>query len=175
LAGRILSPEDLRAIPYSALFIAAGVLFPQFFHLIGLGSMFLPMFLPVAIGSAMLPVRYALSLALITPLTSFLISGMPPVMPPVLPVVMSELTIISLVLSIGVYHLHRNVWLMLLLAVLADRLVLLAFVTVLAPLFGWDFPLFKFALLVSGTPGIILLFMVLPFALEQMRRIKDKK
>lgn len=174
LAGNLLKPEDFRAIPVTALFIAAGVIFPQFFHLIGLGPMFLPMFLPVAVGAGILPLKYALTLGLITPLTSFLLSGMPPIMPPVLPVLMTELAVISLILSIGVYRLQMNVWLILILAVLADRLVLFAFVTLLAPLFGWDFPLFKIALLISGIPGIVLLFAVVPVSVLRLQK-RNKK
>ena len=36
-----------RYIPLATLFTAMGIIFPIFFHLVGLGSAFLPMFLPI--------------------------------------------------------------------------------------------------------------------------------
>lgn len=157
-----MKQHELRQIPLTAFLAVAGVLLPQFFHLFGLGPVFLPMFLPVMLGGLLLSLRFALLLAVITPAISWAFTGMPPMVPPVLPVITVELLVINTILSILHVRLKWNVWFSLVLAILADRLLLLILVELIAPLFGWDHPFFSLALVSSGLPGIVLQLIILP-------------
>jgi len=166
-----LDSNDLRQIPLAALFAAMGVILPQFFHLVGLGAMFLPMFLPVILGAMILTRRFAFSVAIISPLVSWILTGMPPLAPPVLPVMLIELIVISLLISTIRVHLHKSVWTALIAGIVVDRILLFIIVTLIAPVFGFRHPLFSIALVISGIPGIILQIIVIPLA---MRFIQQK-
>lgn len=162
----VLPDHELRQIPITAFFTAMAVLLPQLFHVIGLGPAFLPMFLPVMMGSMLLSWKFALALAVIAPLVSWGFTGMPPLVPPVLPVILAELTAISLILSLLHVHLKRPVWLALLLAITADRLLLFALIYLVAPLFGLKGPFFSLSLVLVGIPGIVIQILVIPAALK---------
>ncbi len=166
-----INEDDLKQIPLAALFAALGVILPQFFHLLGLGAMFLPMFLPVMLGSMLLKRKYAFSVALISPLVSFVITGMPPLAPPVLPLIIIELSAVSLIISTMRVHQHKPVLVALISAILVDRLLLFIIVMLIAPLFGFTNPLFSIALVMSGIPGIILQLIAIPLS---MRYIQQK-
>lgn len=166
----VLSEIELWQIPVAALFAALGVVFPQFFHLLGLGPAFLPMFLPVMMGSLLLTWRFALAIAVICPLTSFAMTGMPPLAPPILPVMMIELIVISLILSLLYVHWRQPLWLTLPLAILTDRMLLFFLISMIAPLFGWTHPFFSIALVLGGIPGIILQLIALPLTLKLIRK-----
>ena len=157
-----MSEQELRQIPLTALFITAAVLFPQFFHLFGLGAAFLPMFLPVFAGAMVLNWKFALVLGVSSPLISWLFTGMPPLIPPVLPVMLVELGSTALLLSFLRYHQKKPVWLALILGILWERFLLFILVMVIAPLFGITHPLFSMALVAGGFPGIALQLIVIP-------------
>jgi niacin transporter len=163
--------DDLRQIPLAALFAALGVTLPQLFHLTGLGAMFLPMYLPVMLGSMLLLRHYALSTAIISPLVSWLLTGMPPLAPPVLPVMLIELSTVSIVISTLRVHHKKSVLTALISAIVIDRLILLIIALLIAPLFGVNSKYFSIALVMSGIPGIILQLIVIPLSI---RFIEDK-
>ncbi|MCD6376216.1 MAG: hypothetical protein J7L94_11860, partial [Caldisericaceae bacterium] len=94
-----MKQQELKQIPLTAFLAVAGVLLPQFFHLFGLGAVFLPMFLPVMLGGLLLSLRFALLLAVITPAISWAFTGMPPLVPPVLPIMVIELLVVNTLLS----------------------------------------------------------------------------
>ena len=125
----------------------------------------MPMFLPVMLGGLLLRWRFALVLAVVTPLASFTITGMPPITPPVLPVMMTELMLISSILSLLHVHLQKNKWAALISAIVADRFFLFIVAYFLAPVFGLPQMFASFSLVISGIPGIILQLIVLPAAL----------
>jgi len=165
-----MKETELRQIPITALLAVSGIILPQFFHLLGLGSVFLPMFLPVMLGALILSWRFAITLAIITPLTSFFVSGMPPITPPILPVMLTELILIASLLSLLYVHLNKNIWLALVVAILADRLFLFVIVFALAPWFGLPKIFTSITLVLSGIPGIILQLTVLPTVLAYLRK-----
>ncbi|OPX32938.1 hypothetical protein B1H10_06770 [candidate division KSB1 bacterium 4484_188] len=169
---RQMESENIsRYVPLAALFAALGLIFPVFFHLVGLGSTFLPMFLPILMGSLLLPLKLALSISIVTPLLSFLFTGMPPLYPPILPVMVTELALIGAIGSFLFFHKKAPLWLTLVTAVLADRIVLFVFVFWLAPLFGLPEKAFSIAAVLHGIPGIVLIFTVIPMT---FRFLKDK-
>jgi len=158
-----------RHIPLASLFAALGVIFPIFFHLIGLGSTFLPMFLPIIMGSLLLPLAFAISIAIIVPIVSFVFTGMPPIFPPILPVIVVELVIVAFIASFMFYKMRKSIWITLLTALALDRLALFLFVFLLAPLFNLPKKIFSFAAVVHGAPGIILILITIPLAINFLR------
>ncbi len=158
--------NELRQIPLAAIFAAAAVILPQFFHLVGLGPTFLPIFLPIMLGSFLLTWKFALVLAILPPVVSFVITGMPPLIPPVLPIMLVELIVIALILSIISVHLKKSLWVALIMAILIDRLLLFLIVSWIAPLLGYTHPIFTLALVSTGFPGIIMQLIVIPLALK---------
>jgi hypothetical protein len=162
--------SELRQIPLTAIFAAAAVILPQFFHLLGLGSTFLPMFLPVMLGSFLLTWKFAMVLAVLPPLVSFVFTGMPPLVPPILPVMLSELIVVSIIISIISVHLKKSFWLALPAAIIIDRLLLFLIVSWIAPMLGFKHTIFSIALVASGLPGIAMQLIVIPLALKMIYR-----
>ncbi|NOZ56986.1 MAG: ECF transporter S component [Calditrichaeota bacterium] len=163
------SPPGLAAHPLAlaALVVALGVLVPMVFHAVGLGPIFLPMFLPIAVGAFFLSPGVAAAVGLVTPLISSLTTGMPPWMPPVAPVLTVELMIFGALIS----WLNRRglqPLVVLTLALVADRLLLLAVVLVVAPLFGWPERAFSIGAVLSGFPGVLLILAVVPPLLRRL-------
>ncbi len=76
-------PSPARALAFSAIFGAAALLLPTLFHLVTLGPAFLPMYLPLVTLAFLVPPRSALGTALLVPLLSALLTGMPPLFPPI--------------------------------------------------------------------------------------------
>lgn len=159
-----LSEHEIRQIPLTAIFAAFGIILPQFFHMLGIGSAFLPMFLPVALGSMILNWRFALSLAIICPLVSWLLTGMPPMLPPILPIMLVELSALAIVISIIHVHWKRPVWMALISGILVDRILLFLIVSIIAPLLGFTHPIFTYVLVLGGLPGILLQMVTIPLA-----------
>ena len=165
-----MSEKELRQIPLTAIFAALGIILPQFFHMLGIGSTFLPMFLPVVLGSMLLQWRFALSLAIICPLVSWLVTGMPPLVPPILPIMLVELSAMALVISFLHVHLNKNVWISLLSGILVDRFLLFLIVSAIAPLLGFNHSVFSYALVLSGLPGIVLQIITIPLAMKFIKK-----
>jgi hypothetical protein len=162
--------NELRQIPLTAIFAALGVVLPPVFHLFGLGATFLPMFLPVMMGSMLVCWKYALVLAIGSPLISWLLTGMPPLVPPLLPVITIELILMALIISILHVYWHRSVWLTLIVAIIADRFILFIMVILFAQWMNLDPAVFSVAMVVAGVPGIILQLLVIPVALRLIQQ-----
>jgi len=164
------SESVYRNIPLSALFATLGILFPLLFHFIGLGSMFLPMFLPVTMAAALLPPAFAVSIAIITPLFSFLFTGMPPAYPPILLMVVVELVTLSLITSILYVRKKCSIWITLCIACLTDRIILFGFILFFAKMLDFPGKFYSITAVLYGIPGIILIFLVVPATLKFLKR-----
>lgn len=159
-----MDQNELRQIPLVSLFAALAIIFPQLFHFLGFGPAFLPMFIPVMVGSMFLTWRFVILLAVLSPTISWLITGMPPIAPPILPVLILELIFAGVTVSVLRMETGLSVWIVLLFAVIADRLILFILTLVIAPLFDIEHPFFSIAVLAVGIPGIILQFMTVPLS-----------
>lgn len=73
--------QSVKKIVYGGLLIAIGVILPQLFHIFGqsAGQTFLPMHIPVILASMLIGPVWGLGVAVIVPILSSLITGMPPV------------------------------------------------------------------------------------------------
>ncbi len=170
VSGALLPEDDVRRIPLAAMFTALGVLFPQLFHMMGLGATFLPMFLPVLTAAMLLRMRLALTVAALTPVLSWLLTGMPPLSPPVLPLLIAELTVSAAVIS----HLRlQRGWRVLpalAVGLLVDRALLYIIIETVTALAGIRHPMFGPAAVLVGLPGIALQLIVIPPAVTLIVR-----
>jgi hypothetical protein len=157
-------------VPLAALFATLGILFPLLFHFTGLGSMFLPMFLPVTMAAALLPPPVAILVAILVPLFSFLFTGMPPLYPPLLILVMTELLIISAITSYLFFRKKWSIWLTLLISMSIDRIALYLFVIFFAKMLGFPERFYSAAAVLYGIPGVILIFLTVPAAINFLGR-----
>ncbi len=161
-----MADKELRQIPLAAMFITLGLVFPQVFHLFGSGSVFLPMFLPVYLGAMFLDWKYAGTVAVTTPLISFLITGMPPIVPPILILMIVELLASALIISFLFVHKKMNVWIVLVTAIFTGRIIYYLAISQILPMLGFEHAAFSIALLLKSFPGILLQLLVIPPAVK---------
>jgi len=152
-----------RELALAGLFGAAGLTIPFLFHLLHLGSLFMPMYLPlVALGFFVSPTIAAIT-AFVVPLLSGLFTGMPPFFPPVAPVMSIELSIMAvLIAAIRGRFPHLNAWLLLAPVLIIGRLINFSLFYAIAS--AVDLPAAFVAGLsfISGWPGLLLMMFVIP-------------
>ncbi len=151
------------------MFMALSVLFPMLFHGFGLGSIFLPMFWPVAAAAFFLDLPLAIAVALLAPLLSSLITGMPPVSPPILQVMMAELFFLAGATSLLYFKTRWGILWPLLIGLILSRIVLFFIVTALAPFLGLPPNVFSISMVVQGTPGAAAILILLPIAINRIK------
>ena len=162
--------KPITQLIYAAFFIAFGVVLPQIFHAMGLGSVFLPMHIPVLMAGFFVAWPYALAVGVITPLLSFAFTGMPPV--PMLFIMMFELAAYAVMVSImnSVMSEKRNeifeVYSALVVAMIAGRIVACVVTFVLARAFSVgnfvSFSAWASGSVVKGLPGIGIQLIFIP-------------
>ncbi len=161
----------LTQIITAAIIAACGVMLPILFHLVGLGSVFLPMFIPLAIGSFFLSPRYAFFTGALVPLASSLLTGMPPLYPPIGFAMMAELAVFCFIISIIKHHTALHSLVIIIIAACADRLLLYLIMAVIMPAFGIRASVFTLFDLIKSTPGIILILAITPLAVKGIEHI----
>jgi hypothetical protein len=162
--------RSFRAIVVSAAMGALALVLPVAFHAVGLGSKFLPMLLPLLLNGFLVPLPWAVGTGAVIPWISGLATGMPPLYPPVAAVVSLEGAVMAAVASALYVHLRRAVWLALLPAVVAGRVVSFAAVWLLAEWFALPPAFAATASILQGLPGVALQVTVIPLVLEMLRR-----
>lgn len=160
----------------AALCLALGLLLPQFFHLIGAGSVFLPMHIPVILCGICFGWQYGLVCGVITPLLSSILTGMPPIFP-VGASMMFELAAYGALSGLLYRRINLNVYVALIAAMLGGRLVSGIMSAVFYGMAGkaYGFQLFLTGAFVTAIPGIILQLVAIPvlvMALEKARVIE---
>ncbi len=103
---------NLRHLILSGVFIAIGIIIPMIVHAISAnvgGKMLLPMHIGVMIAAFFLPPVFAVAVGAITPILSWLITGMPAMTPmPVALIMMFELAAYALVISLLRKVVYKN-------------------------------------------------------------------
>lgn len=155
-----------------ALLIALGVLLPQVFHLIGgqaAGGLLLPMHLPVLIGGLLLGPYYGAAVGVITPLISFLLTGMPPAAR--LPFMLVELVAYGIIS--GAFRNRFHLYGSLILAQVGGRMAYALALWVGVLIFGTEIsPLAAVgAAVLTGLPGIIIQWVCVPPLVILLRRV----
>src|SRR4030042_3933902 len=146
--------------------MATGILLPIFFHAAGLGSVFLPMFWPVAVSAFLLPFPFAPAVGVLTPLLSFIMTGMPP--PPILYKMLLELS--ALAASVRMLYSKTRLgtlWIMLIAIILSEGIGLLGS-ALIAPVLGWPRELYAAASLLQILPGLFSMLIMIPPVINRL-------
>ena len=151
------------------LFLALAIALPLAFHLVGLGSAFLPMFYPVVLAGFLLRPQVSVLVGLLAPLLSAALTGMPPLYPPVAFIMVLELLVMTALPWMFFQRLRLNIYLSLFLTVLAERLVLLLATWIVADWLKLPGMVLGPVTMVKGLPGLIIIFLVIPPAALKIR------
>lgn len=165
----MLRPHD---IAYCAVFGAAAILLPVIFHVFHLGSIFMPMYLPlVTLAFFVGPLPSALT-ALLLPLVSGAITGMPPFYPPMAFIMSIELSIMCAIIGLLRKKLLKEKVLLILIPVLLlGRVIGVGLIYLMALFMKLPSNFVAGASLLSGWPGVILMIVAIPAILRISRVI----
>ncbi len=156
-----------------ALLLAAGILLPQVFHMIGgqaMGGILLPMHLPVFIAGLLLGPFYGCAIGIITPIISFFVTGMPPAGK--LPFMLIELLTYGLAAGL-LRKKNVNIYVSLILAQIAGRVanaLALVFATYVLQL-NVPAVITVGTAVVTGIPGLILQLVLVPAVVILIERV----
>ena len=155
-----LSPRELALC---GLFGAASLLLPVLFHLLHLGQVFMPMYLPlVALPFFVRPLPAAIT-AMLTPILSGAVMGMPPFFPPVAIFMALELGIMAAIIASVMQRWPRaNAWLVLVPVLVFGRVLYVGLVYLFSLAIELPAPFMAALSLLSGWPGVILMVAVVP-------------
>ncbi len=153
-----------KDLTFSAMLIALGVVLPIVTHTIAAGPVLLPMHIPVIIAGFVLKPKNALLVGVLTPILSSVLTKMPPIYP-ILPMMVVELGTYGLVTSIIVNKYDINIWLTLIISMVAGRVAAMIVVFVLVTIFDAQMGnafLFAINSIKTGTIGIIIQLIIIP-------------
>lgn len=151
------------------MFVALGVLFPMLFHGVGLGGIFLPLYWPVAVAAFFLDLPLTIAVALLAPLLSSLVTGMPPVSPPVLQIIMVELFVLGGATIVAYSKTRWGLIWPLLVGLILSRAVLFFVIVALAPLLHLPPKVFSMTILIQGMPGVISILILAPIIVNRIK------
>ena len=158
------------------LFGAAALVLPMFFHAVGLGRVFLPMYPPILVLSLLVSTPAAVATALLVPVVSGLLTGMPPVYPPVLPKMCLELAAMAVVASLAYRRAGWGLLSSVILAVIAERTAYVLFTIVIVGFFHLPGREIGLALLIISWPGMLIqvavALSVVPWLEPRVRRME---
>ena len=161
---RVLTP---RALAYCAVFGAAALLLPVLFHLLRLGSLFMPMYIPLAALAFFAPPLPAALTAFLVPLLSAAASGMPPWYPPIALWMAVELAAMAFLVA-GARRIwpRGNEWVVLAPVLLFGRLLFGLQVYAWARLAGLPAGFLAGYSFLGAWPGLILILATVPGAVR---------
>lgn len=160
-----------RDLAYGGLFGAAALLLPFVFHVLHLGRAFLPMYLPlVTLGFFARPAPAALT-ALVVPLLSAAVTGMPPFYPPIAFLMSAELAVMSALIAVTVaWRPAVNEYLVLVPTLALGRALYVGLVYGMAQGLHLPAGFVAGASFVSGWPGLVLMLVAIPPVARLARR-----
>lgn len=159
-----------RDLLLSGLLLALALVIPVLFHAVGLGSEFLPMFFPILLAGFLLPLRVAVSVGVMTPLLSALLTGMPPFFPPTAFIMMAEGAVLTALPALLNRKAGIPIFPVLALTVLVDRLVLLVSVLLVARWLHLPEGVLGAVSVIKGLPGCLLILILIPPLVTAMRK-----
>jgi hypothetical protein len=158
----------------AGLFLASALAFPLFFHVLGLGSAFLPMFFPLALAGFLVTPPLAMITGVAAPLLSALLTGMPPFYPPIAFIMMAEGLLLTGMPQPLQKLLRLPAWAALFVILLLDRVVLLLMVRVMAGFMQLPPAMLGWASVLHGVPGLALMLAVLPWFIPKLQEKKRR-
>ncbi len=164
---RVLSFSEARYYIFSAIFISLAVAMPWLTHQFGMaGQIFLPMHIFVLSAGFLFGWRTGLLVGVASPLLSYSLTQMP--IMALLPQVVLELAVYGLV--IGFLREKRiNIWVSLLIAMIAGRLTRILFIAALVPQIS---PL---QFMQISLPGVILQIALMPLIVHLVQKFIPQK
>ena len=162
----------IKKIATGGVLLALGLVLPQIFHAFGpqSGQILLPMHIPVLLAGLLLGYFYGAFIGILTPLLSFIITGMPPM--PILIFMIFELAAYGLVA--GLLSKKLNVYLSLIIAMVSGRVVYALVLIVAGNILGLDVPKVASVLtsVATALPGIAIQLIFIPVIVLALRRVK---
>lgn len=142
---------------------AAALALPFLFHLVQLGSLFMPMYAPLVTLAFLVRPEPAAITAFVTPLLSAVFTGMPPLFPPVALFMAIELAIMAALLS-SLWRRRRRGSVLLVLApvLVLGRLVNVGLVYAFSTVVDLPAGFLAGVSFSSGWPGVLLMLAVVP-------------
>ena len=167
---------------FTAFFVALGCILPPLFHMIGAGTVFLPMHIPVLLCGFVCGAPYGAACGVIVPLLSSLFTGMPPVFPTALAMAL-ELCCYGAITGLMFIKFNWNLYASLIAAMLCGRIISGLANMALLGLAGQEYSLKMFltASFITSMPGIIIQIIVVPAIIailvktQVITRTKDPK
>ena len=165
--------QNVKRMVYGGLLIAIGVVLPQAFHIFGqsAGQTFLPMHIPVILAGMLIGPLWGAGVAVIVPILSSLITGMPPV--PMLYFMIFELLAYAVVSGLLAKR-RLNTYLNLAITIVCGRAVYGLSLVVAVQIFSFAPPFANMTGfltgLVSGLPVVILQFVAIPFIMMALKK-----
>jgi len=168
---RLFRPSNnIERVAISGFFLTLALVLPPLFHIFGAGSVFLPMLLPVVTAGFLLDCRSAITIGIIAPLLSSLLTGMPPIMPPIAFMMTMELAILALIPSILYRRFGMNLYVVLITTLFVNRLVVLGLRFIVAEVFTIPGMIYGLAVTLSGIPGILVQVVVVPIVVRAIEK-----
>lgn len=165
--GALLAPREAA---YTAVFGAGALLLPVLFHAMQLGRWFLPMYLPLFALAFLVRPAAAAATAAAVPWISALLTGMPPFYPPVALWMSVEL---GVTVGTAAWLAHRRAGArplpILLCCLIGGRFLHVGLVWATARLMDLPAGLLAGLSLFSGWPGVLLICLVVPPVVRQLR------
>jgi hypothetical protein len=140
------------------------------FHLVHLGHVFLPMYLPLMALPFFASPRTAAATALVVPLLSALLTGMPPWYPPVAPAMALELSVMAALAAWAWRRWPRSVLAVLVPALLLGRVLQLGLGWLLGLALDLPPAFLSLASVAGGLPGVVLMVVVIPALVRAVRQ-----
>jgi hypothetical protein len=163
------NPRDMA---FCGVFGAAALLLPVVFHVFHLGSLFMPMYLPlVTLAFFVGPLPAALT-ALITPLLSGAVTGMPPFYPPIAFIMSIELSVMAAAIASARLVFPKVNELVILVPVLAlGRCIGVGLIYLAGQFMNLPAAFVAGASFLSGWPGIVLMIVAVPAIVRLYRLV----
>ena len=162
-----------RELALAGLMGALGLLLPIGFHALGWGGqVFLPMHLPVVVAGFLVSPATAVTLGVLVPFLSSVLTGMPPLAPPVAPLMALELAAKAGVASLVYRSLRLPMWVALLASIVADWVVLALAAWLAAGVFAIKAGAIQYvaAAVAISLPGTILQVIAVPLTVLAVER-----
>jgi hypothetical protein len=128
------------------------------------------MLLPLLLNGFLAPLPWAVGTALVVPWISALATGMPPIYPPIAGVVAVQGAAMAAVAAFLWRCTGKKIWVSLIPAVVAGRVVTLGATWVMAQLFSLPPAITSIAATVESLPGVALQLTVIPLVLHAIAK-----
>lgn len=155
-----IPPRDLA---FAGIFGAAGLLLPLLFHVFHLGIFLMPMYLPIMALAFLVEPPAAIITALVVPMLSNVLTGMPPMFPPVAPIISLEISCMVVCVSVArKLRPQMSTEIILGIVLLIGRAINIGLVYAMARVLKLPAEFLAGASFIAGWPGLILMMIVIP-------------